>query len=215
MSDRVDTLVALWPLEFDDNERSAAHSARPVILYVSSFNARKNHIRLFGAAKKLWDSGVKFELQLIGSSTNWGKRVALEAWRLQSLGRPIRWLKHVDDRTLHQAYRECLFTVYPSLMEGFGLPILESLWHGKPCVCGGNGALGEVARGGGCLIVDQTSVDALAEGIKTLLLDGPLCSRLSAEARARKFRSWSDYVDKFLAHLNARSNNAARVPISH
>jgi len=73
---------------------------------------------------------------------------ALEAWRLQSLGRPIRWLKHVDDRTLHQAYRECLFTVYPSLMEGFGIPILESLWHGNRCVCGGNGALGEVARGG-------------------------------------------------------------------
>ncbi len=199
---QVRTFVARWPLEFDEYERSVAHIARPVILYVSSFNARKNHIRLFGAAAKLWDSGVKFELQLIGSSTSWGRRVAHEAWRLQSLGRPICWLKHVDDRTLHQAYRESLFTVYTSVMEGFGLPILESLWHGKPCVCGGNGALGEAARGGGCLIVDQRSEDAIAAGIKRLLTDQATYARLSAEARARKFGSWSDYIEKLLQHLS-------------
>ena len=120
---------------------------------------------------------------------------------LRAKGRSLTWLKHVDDATLHALYRECAFTVYPSLMEGFGLPIAESLWHGKPCICGGNGALGEVAEGGGCLIVDQTKTDALANGIKTLLQDRHLHSRLSAEARARKFRSWSDYIDKFFAHL--------------
>src|ERR1700730_2917621 len=87
-------------------------------------------------------------------------------------------------------------------MEGFVLPIAESLWHGKPCICGGNGALGEVAREGGCLIVDQTKTAALADGIKVLLKDRQLYLRLSDEARAREFRSWSDYVDKFLAHLD-------------
>lgn len=199
---RAETFVAGWPLEFHETERSDAHSTRPVLLYVSSFNARKNHMRLFDATKQLWDNGLEFELQLIGSSTNWGRRVAFEARRLQALGRPIRWLRHVDDCALHQAYRECLFTVYPSLKEGFGLPILESLWHGKPCVCGGNGALGEVARGGGCLIVDQTSADALAAGIKKLLTDQSAYARLCVEARARKFRSWADYIDRLLEHLS-------------
>ena len=198
---RAETFIAGWPLEFHDTERSDAHITRPGLLYVSSFNARKNHMRLFDATKQLWDSGLKFELQLIGSSTSWGRRVAFEARRLQARGRPIRWLRHVDDCALHQAYRECLFTVYPSLKEGFGLPILESLWHGKPCVCGGNGALGEVARGGGCLIVDQTSAAALAVGIKQLLTDQNTYARLCAEARARKFRSWADYIDRLLDHL--------------
>jgi glycosyltransferase involved in cell wall biosynthesis len=118
-------------------------------------------------------------------------------------GRPIRWLRHVDDATLLRAYRDCRFTVYPSLMEGFGLPIAESLWHGKPCVCGGNGALGEIARGGGCLIVDQTDEDALANGIKELLTDERANARLCDEARARKFRTWNDYIDNLLAHLHA------------
>jgi glycosyltransferase involved in cell wall biosynthesis len=85
-------------------------------------------------------------------------------------------------------------------MEGFGLPILESLWHGKPCVCGGNGALGEAARGGGCLIVDQTSADAIARGIKRLLRDPATYAQLRGEARTRKFRSWSDYIEKLLKH---------------
>jgi glycosyltransferase involved in cell wall biosynthesis len=141
--------------------------------------------------------------------------VLLKIRALRARGRPLTWLKHVDDQTLHTLYRQCAFTVYPSLMEGFGLPIAESLWHGKPCVCGGNGALGEVARGGGCLIVDQTSTAALSEGIKTLLSDRQLYSRLSNEARARKFRSWSDYIDKFLMHLKpTRDVNVAHATIS-
>jgi glycosyltransferase involved in cell wall biosynthesis len=104
----------------------------------------------------------------------------------------------VDDKTLRREYNDCRFTVYPSLMEGYGLPIVESLLYGKPCVCGGNGALGEVAGGGGCLIVDQTSVESLANGIKKLLQDRQLYARLGEEARTRRFRSWADYIDNFL-----------------
>jgi len=130
---------------------------------------------------------------------------------LQKQGKPVRWLQHVDDTTLLRAYRDCRFTVYPSLMEGFGLPIAESLWHGKPCLCGGNGALGEIAHGGGCLIVDQTNPLALAEGIKSLLRDQQLYARLCDEARARKFRSWTDYIEKFLDHLQLSRS----APASH
>ena len=88
-------------------------------------------------------------------------------------------------------------------MEGFGLPIAESLWHGKPAVCGGNGALGEIARDGGCLIVDQTNEIELAAAIERLLSDEELYRRLCREARARTFRSWADYIDDLLGHLRA------------
>ena len=192
-----------WPVEFEESERGPSrHKSSALVLCVSSFTPRKNHLRLLDAAQRLWDGGGKFDLYLAGSSSgNWGIKVAFEVRRLQLLGRPLRWLRHVDDCALHEAYRQCSFTVYPSLMEGFGLPILESLWHGKPCVCGGNGALGEVAEGGGCLIVDQSNAEAIANGIKTLLLDQAFYSRVCAAARARKFRSWPDYTDKLLAHL--------------
>jgi glycosyltransferase involved in cell wall biosynthesis len=94
-------------------------------------------------------------------------------------------------------------------MEGFGLPIAESLWHGKPVVCGGNGALGEIAHGGGCLIVDQTSEEALACGMKKLLTDQVAYERLCNEAHARKFRSWADYIDNLLEHLQVKPTAAS------
>jgi glycosyltransferase involved in cell wall biosynthesis len=203
-----ETIVETWPVELNAEEQDEPSGPpRGLIVSVGSFEPRKNHITLLRAADKLWRSGLTFQLKLIGRSTSsFGGRVKAELRRLRRAGHAIHWSKQINDQTLHRAYRECRFTVYPSLLEGFGLPIGESLWHGKPCVCGGNGALGEIARGGGCLIVDQTSDDALAEGIKNLLLDRQLYSRLCDEARARKFRSWSDYIEKFLIHLEpARS----------
>jgi glycosyltransferase involved in cell wall biosynthesis len=68
-----------------------------------------------------------------------------------------------------------------------------------------------VARGGGCLIVDQTNEDALAAGIKNLLTDQETYERLSAEARARKFRSWTDYMQDLLGHLQVAEQ---RVPVT-
>jgi glycosyltransferase involved in cell wall biosynthesis len=192
--------VELWPGELE-----GARASEPTgnsIAFVSSFHARKNHLGLLRAAEKLWIEGASFELQLVGRSTGSPfNKIVREIFKLKARGRPLHWLRHVDDETLLRVYRDCRFTVYPSLMEGYGLPIVESLLHGKPVVCGGNGALGEVARGGGCLIVDQTDDDALAVGIKTLLQDRELYARLCEEARARKFRTWSDYIDKFLTYL--------------
>jgi glycosyltransferase involved in cell wall biosynthesis len=198
-----ETVIETWPIEpVRPGQNPPSNDVRSSVLCVGSFEARKNHVTLLRAANSLWDAGIDFDLELIGRSTSaFGSKVTAELRKLRRSDRPVQWLKQVNDDVLHRAYRACRFTVYPSLMEGFGLPIAESLVHGKPSVCGGNGALGEVARGGGCLIVDQTSSDAIADGIKTLLLDWKLYSRLCDEARARRFRSWSDYTDKLLSQL--------------
>ncbi len=165
--------------------------ARPMVLCVGTFEPRKNHLVLLEAAARVWARGVDFELTLVGRTTaHWGHRVLSVLESLQAAGRPVRWLRHVDDRTLRQTYEQCAFTVFPSLAEGFGLPILESLWHGRPCLCGTNGALGEVAAGGGCLPVDQTDPAALASALERLLTDPSLRQQLSDEARQRTFDTW-------------------------
>jgi glycosyltransferase involved in cell wall biosynthesis len=203
--------VEPWPAEMQDAGSETDESApSSLIVCVGSLDPRKNHFALILAARNLWREGLDFELHLIGRATKFSRRKIMSEIRyLQSEGRPIQWLRHVDDETLLREYRDCRFTVYPSLMEGYGLPIVESLLHGKPCVCGGNGALGEVARGGGCFIVDQTNVDALAHGMRRLLLDRELYARLCEEARARKFRSWSDYIEKLLKLFQTMTRPAA------
>ena len=202
-----ETVVETWPVEpstVTERDGTVSRSSN-LIVCVGSFEPRKNHLTLLRAAEKLWKAGVAIELELIGRSTgDFGGKVVSELRRLQRAGVNVRWSKQVNDQALHHGYRECRFTVYPSLMEGFGLPILESLSHGKPVICGGNGALGEVARNGGCLIVDQTDEEALASGMRELFTDQVTYERLCNEAQARKFRSWADYIDNLLEHLQVK-----------
>jgi len=144
----------------------------------------------------LWSEGLSFELRLVGCKaypdTAW--QVLRHVHALQKAGRPLQWQAHVEEAELHAAYRESSFTVFPSLLEGFGLPIIESLWHGRPVVCGTNGALGEVAAGGGCEAVDTQSETSLVQGLRLLLTDESRYQALYAESQARAFRTWEDYA---------------------
>jgi glycosyltransferase involved in cell wall biosynthesis len=197
------TSVQMWPTDFG-SERSIAppNGQARRILCVASLHRRKNHLRLLEAAEQLWNEDLRFELILVGRTTaHWGPTVRAEIDRLSRVGRPLQWRRHIDDESLHQAYRDCSFTVYPSVREGFGLPILESLWHGRPCVCGHNGALGEVAKGGGCLLVNQQDPSSLADGMRRLLTDGETYHRLYQEACNRTFRSWDTYTNELVREL--------------
>lgn len=174
----------------------------PVILSVGSLEGRKNHVALLDACERLWSAGTKFELRLIGLAHPQTGRAALEKIRaLQATGRPLCYDGPVDDATLETAYAGCAFTVYPSLVEGFGLPVLESLARGKPCVCSAQGALGESARGGGCVALPSVDADSLAGALARLLATPTAWAALAVAARARIFKSTDDYADELFAWL--------------
>ena len=202
-----------WPVDHDGTPRRVmpppGAGKRRGVLCVGTFEPRKNHLVLLDAAEQVWREGGEFDLVLIGRTTvHHGAQVLTRIESLQRVGRPVRWLRHADDATLLRAYGECAFTVFPSLYEGFGIPILESLWHGRPCVCGGNGAIGEVVAGGGCLTVDQTDPAALAAGMARLLTDSPLYQRLCAEAEARAFGTWEQLARELLVDLQSGKRTA-------
>lgn len=183
--------------------------APPVILSVGSIEGRKNHLSLLEACETLWGAGHHFTLRLIGLAHPQTGRAALERLRtLQAAGRPIRYDGPASDAALEAAYAECRFTVYPSRIEGFGLPVLESLAHGKPCVCSGRGALGESARGGGCFALERVDAPDLAAALGHLLAHPAQVADLAAAARQRRFRSWDAYADDITSWLKElpRSN---------
>jgi glycosyltransferase involved in cell wall biosynthesis len=174
----------------------------PWVLTVGSIEGRKNHLALFDACERLWAEGERFSLQVVGLPRPETAQPALNRLaELQARGRPISFAGAVDDDALADAYARCAFTVYPSLMEGFGLPVLESLQHERPCVCSGRGALGESAQGGGCLMAETMDAASLAHAIRRLLREPETYSRLRAEAAARRFRTWADYADDLLAWM--------------
>jgi glycosyltransferase involved in cell wall biosynthesis len=94
-------------------------------------------------------------------------------------------------------------TVFISLEEGYGLPVAESLWRGRPCLCSDNGAVAEIAAGGGCLVVAPDDVGAIRLAFERLATDSALRHRLTQEACTRPLRSWRDYACAVLAAMGS------------
>lgn len=174
----------------------------PFVLCVGSLEPRKNHRALLKAfvwlnAQSSWPE--RLQLLLVG----WGQHPAVVEMVQKAIqqGLPLRWEADTTDERLHQLYSGSLFTVYPSLVEGFGLPVAESLGFGKACICSGEGAIGELAGAGGCLLVDTGDWLALAKGLLALALHDECRLRLEVEARERPLRSWKLYAEELMVQL--------------
>lgn len=201
--------VAAIPLGVDPSEfhvirEIGSVTDRPVVLSVGTLEGRKNHLALLAACEALWVRGAKFELHIVGHVNAETGGAALARLRaLQAAGRTLRYDGPATDEAIAAAYAECAFTVYPSIAEGFGLPVIESLRHGKPCVCSGRGALGEVSRAGGCVALGSVDPEMLAHAIAWLLDHPAERSALATAARARTFKTWAEYTGELLAWMQS------------
>jgi glycosyltransferase involved in cell wall biosynthesis len=176
----------------------------PALLCVGSIEGRKNHLALLEACERLWAGGEKFSLHLVGLAHPQTGAAALARIRaLQAAGRALRYDGPVGEAELAAAYTACSFTVYPSLVEGFGLPVIESLAHGKPCICSAHGALGESATGGGCLALESVDASSLAAAIARLVRSPDELAALGAQACARRFKTWRNYADELMHWMSA------------
>jgi glycosyltransferase involved in cell wall biosynthesis len=166
----------------------------PVVLSVGSHEPRKNHLALVQAAETLWKEGRLFSLALLGGNAWNSGGLDAEMDRLARDRRPIQTFRGLPDRLLWAAYRVAHCTVFPSLHEGFGLPVVESLASGTPVVTSAYGSMRDNAAHGGALLVDPRDPDELTDALRRLLDDPNLRRRLAAEARRLPARSWDDYA---------------------
>lgn len=179
-------------------------SVLPIVLSVGTIEGRKNHLALLGACERLWNGGAKFELRLVGHANLTTGRAALDRIKaLQERGHSLRYEGPATDEGIETAYAECDFTVYPSLAEGFGLPVIESVARGRACICSGRGAIGETARGGGCLALDSVDDLSLATAIARLLAHPRERNALAEAGRRRKFKTWADYTQEIQAWMQS------------
>ena len=168
------------------------------IVCVSTIEPRKNHLRLIEAFKQVRQryDHKKIKLILIGNS--YAGRPDYQAQFLAAIADDpsIEWRGNVSDADAAAAIARARFTVYASVVEGFGLPILESLWLGTPCLCHSTGVMNELAKDGGCLTVNMENSGEIADGLERLLNQESLLNRLAREACERPIASWSEYADQ-------------------
>jgi glycosyltransferase involved in cell wall biosynthesis len=161
------------------------------VLAVGTVEARKNYRRLVAAHAALAGAPPL----VIAGRPGWNGEAPPG-------GPGVRLLGHVDDATLAALYDNASVLAFPSLYEGFGLPLLDAMAHGLPALVGDRGALPELA-GEAALAVDPESTEAIAEGLRRLLSEAPLRRRLGAAGRRRaRQQSWKSTAGKVLAVLS-------------
>jgi glycosyltransferase involved in cell wall biosynthesis len=122
------------------------------VLFVSTIEARKNHALLFRVWRRMLDEMPPAEVPTLVFAGRVGWLVEDLMKQLDNTGflnRKISIVQDVTDADLTNLYRGCLFTLFPSLYEGWGLPVTESLALGKPCIAARNTSIPEA---GGSLV---------------------------------------------------------------
>lgn len=181
------------------------HGKQIKILCVSTLEPRKNHKTLIQACLLIQEKHPELDwsLTLVGNRYAGAFDIADLVQDISKKNPRISWLGIVDDDTLHRLYQEATFTVYPSIVEGFGMPILESIWHGKPCICSHDGVMSELAEDGGCITTDVLNAQELSDTIYQLSTDKDLLVSLSNQAVSRKIKTWDEYVLDFIRILTS------------
>lgn len=171
------------------------------ILYIASSLPHKNYIRLLAAFKSVRGTLRGTKLVLIGARDYGHDAIAA---KISELGLTddvifLGWLPFEDIPLIYSASE--LF-VFPSLHEGFGIPVVEAFACGVPVVCSKIEPLAEVA-GGAAYLVDPLSPDDMAGGMLKVIMDGPLRERLIRDGlkRAAHF-SWEKTASATLSIMS-------------
>jgi glycosyltransferase involved in cell wall biosynthesis len=172
---------------------------RPYILCVGDLHPRKNQIALIRAYTKLREQhNIPHYLVLVGRPLYKAHEVYASADSTSSRNR-IKLPGYVDSEDLRALYQGASLFVFPSLHEGFGLPVHEAMASGIPVVTSTRDALPEVA-GDAALLVDPLDIESIASSVLRVIEDISLRNRLTEKglAQARRF-SWQDSGRKVVA----------------
>lgn len=192
--------------DFNGASRASARKTPPAprLLCVGILEPRKNQLFLLDVCESLWAEGLKFELHVVGRVNPHFGAPALA--RLKAVRRKYRGLHYhaaASDAEVAELYASARASVFPTIAEGCGLPLLESLWMGVPCVCSDLPVLRENADGGGCVPVTVNDREAWKSALRRVLTDEDFYTRLAREAATRPLPSWTEAAQTIVRGLHA------------
>ena len=163
---------------------------RQYILSVGTVQPRKNYIRLITALAALRASGHDVGLVIVGGK-GWLEDPIYEAIRSTGMTDYVHMTGFADDADLPALYSQALITALPSLYEGFGIPVLESMACGTPVLTSNVSSLPEVA-GDAAIMVAPSDQDAITEALERMITDADLRADLARRGleRAQMF-TWA------------------------
>ncbi|MGK9234968.1 glycosyltransferase family 4 protein [Inquilinus limosus] len=169
----------------------------PFVLYVGTIELRKNALSLCKVWARLRDDlGVALPRLVLAGRRGWQSEDVFDLLRgTGNLGGYATVIEAPTDADLGFLYSRCAFTVYPSLYEGWGLPIGESLWFGKYCVASRTSSMPEV---GGELVdyVDPRDLEDIRRVLMRALTDPAYIEMRMKKIQEASLRRWSDVAEE-------------------
>jgi len=184
------------PDEAVTNFREQRGLARNFFLYAGNISPRKN-LKTLLAAFAMAKDGLDADLVITGGRA-WDEDFD-RLLRENGLTKRVIRLGHIEKKDMPLLYRSSLALVFPSLFEGFGLPVLEAQACGTPVICANATSLPEAA-GDGALLIDPKSPESIRNALLSLAKDPELRSRLIEKGRVNEARfSWKSTARRTLA----------------
>ncbi|OGJ56242.1 hypothetical protein A2635_03365 [Candidatus Peribacteria bacterium RIFCSPHIGHO2_01_FULL_51_9] len=164
------------------------------ILCIGTLCPRKNQLRLIEAYRRLSPLLRKqYRLLLVGGR-GWGDT---EVVRRAKETDGVEWRGYVSPSQCEELLKTCTVFAYPSLYEGFGIPLLDALQRGIPVLTSNRGGLREIASDA-AVIIDPENIDSIAQGLHDLLTNDHLRETLGQQGkRQAALFSWKRTVDLF------------------
>jgi glycosyltransferase involved in cell wall biosynthesis len=165
-----------------------------LILFVGALQIRKNIARLVEAFEAM-PMNHHWRLVLAGSPTGYGAELIIPRIEASPCRSRIEITGYVSTSVLEELYARASIFAFPSLDEGFGMPVLEAMAHGVPVITSNRSSLPEVA-GDAALVVDPERTEQIAEALSRLASDRQLWETLADLGRARaQIYPWRRAVD--------------------
>jgi glycosyltransferase involved in cell wall biosynthesis len=176
------------------------------ILLIGTIEPRKRQlevVKIFKSIRHLLP--LNMELHLVGCLHG---DIAQEFQNEINNEQNIYYHPYSSDNLISELYEQSRFTIFASSDEGFGLPIVESLVKGVPCLVSNCGSMLEIAAGGGCATFNEDNFyTSLKESILNMVADDNLILNLTKEIQLRKMRTWEDYADELMKVFKDYSND--------
>jgi glycosyltransferase involved in cell wall biosynthesis len=186
-------------------DEAAALPSPGFVLAVGTLEPRKNLPRLVEAYASLGPEATAGRQLVVVGPKGW--QTGQTDGALRSLGERCTTLGHVSDAALAELYRRCAVFCYPSLGEGFGLPVLEAMAAGAAVLTSNLSSLPEVG-GDAVEYVDPRDTASIAAGLRRLLGDEPRRAELGLLARERAKRfTWERFAEQVLEALRAATGS--------
>jgi len=158
---------------------------QPYFFFISTIQPRKNVLGLLEAFALLREEEVGQDISLVLAGGHGYKFEEVEAAiRKFGLEDTVKVLGRVPDEDVPALFSGAVASVYPSFVEGFGLPVLESMACGTPVVCSDTGALPEVG-GDAAVYIDPYDVESIAQGLQRILVDEDLRTQFVEKGHER------------------------------